>query len=71
MAELLAAARLDDTGTFVTLTPAEWRERWDDLRVRYPQDFRPRGAGEGPGTRPAAGRAAGGGAATREAGSAE
>lgn len=41
LAELLACQRLDAADGLTPLTPAEWKARWDDLRKRYPADFRP------------------------------
>jgi len=42
LAELLSGQRLDATDGVFDLTRDEFRARWDDLRKRYPADFRPR-----------------------------
>jgi WD40 repeat protein len=62
LAELLAGQRLDATDAVIRLTAHEWRERWDRLRERYPDEFRPRSVPDTqpssppsiPATRPAA-----------------
>lgn len=41
LAELLACQRGDATDALTPLTADEWQARWDDLRKRYPGDFRP------------------------------
>lgn len=41
LAEPLACQRLDATDGVFPLTAGEWRARWDDLRKKYPADFRP------------------------------
>jgi hypothetical protein len=40
LAEVLAVQRLDPTTAEVPLAADDWRARWDDLRRRYPADFR-------------------------------
>lgn len=39
--ELVASARLDESGTFVRLTGDEWRSRWTALTARHPDWFLP------------------------------
>jgi WD40 repeat protein len=41
IAELRSVQQWDTTDALVPLMPDKWKARWDDLRKRYPADFRP------------------------------